>query len=102
MTLDSTLSGRPYSHGEGAGVKMMPPLVVRVDYAACAVAGPWPGTRGPTTWASRARGAHRKRCARIWKYGRAHLCRFSILMRVMWASTGPLREGAVGPAFTAA
>ena len=53
MTLDGTLSGRLCSHGEGAGVKMMPPLVVRVDYAACAVAWSWTGTRGPTPWASR-------------------------------------------------
>ncbi len=36
MTLDCTLSGRPCSRGEAASVKMTPPLVVRVGYAACA------------------------------------------------------------------
>ena len=61
MTSDGTLSGRPGSHGEAAGVQMTPPLVVRVSYAACAAAWTWIGARGPTTWASRARGARRKR-----------------------------------------
>jgi hypothetical protein len=61
MTLDCTLSGRPCSHGEAAGVKMTPPLVARVGYAACAVAWVWTGARGPTAEASRARGVRRKR-----------------------------------------
>ena len=82
------------------GRQAAPSLVRRVGSACSVVA--WACARGPTHWASRARGVRRKRWPRRSRCARPNICRFSILRRLICPSTGPLLHGPVTPALTAA
>jgi hypothetical protein len=100
---DRRPSDLPCGHRTTAGVRTkLPPLGVRVAMRPAL----WPES-GLASVARRLGspvrgvGVRRKRWPKRSRCARPNICRFTILRRFMWPSTGPVLQGNVTPALTA-